>query len=123
MDRLHEELKCLRRALVNRKEVILLHDNAKPHTAIIVRYKLINLNWEVLPHPPYSPDIAPSDYYLFRSSQNHLNDKTFEHEADLEKGLSEHFSFHSSAFFHRRIYELPERWRQVIESDGGYFVH
>ena len=122
MDRLHEKLKCLRPALVNRKQVILLHDNAKPHTAKIVKDKLIDLNWEVLPHPPNSPDIASLDYYLFRSLQNYLNDKTFEDEADLEKGLSEYFSSHSSALFHKGIYELPERWRQVVESDGGYFV-
>ncbi|CAD6996696.1 unnamed protein product [Ceratitis capitata] len=33
------------------------------------------LNWEIMPHSPYSPDIAPSDYHLFRSLQNNLNRK------------------------------------------------
>ena len=37
--------------------------------------KLLVLGWEVMPHPPYSPDLAPSDYNLFRSLQYHLNGK------------------------------------------------
>ena len=47
-------------------KIILLHDNARPHVAVPVKTYLETLKWEVLPHSPYSPDIAPSDY-LFRS--------------------------------------------------------
>jgi len=39
----------------------------------MTRQKLRELGWEVLMHPPYSPDVAPSDYHLFRSLQNSLN--------------------------------------------------
>ena len=63
--------------LVNRDGVIFHHDNAKPHTAKITEEKLSELQWDVLPQPPYSPDIAPSDFYLFRSLQNSLNGKKF----------------------------------------------
>ncbi|UYV70361.1 hypothetical protein LAZ67_7002670 [Cordylochernes scorpioides] len=42
------------------------HDNARPHVAKIVKETLEALQWDVLPHPPYSPDIAPSDYHIFR---------------------------------------------------------
>ena len=52
--------------------IIFLHGNARPHVAIPVKYYLENGGWEVLPHPPYSPELAPSDYYLFRSMQNAL---------------------------------------------------
>ncbi|XP_061705609.1 histone-lysine N-methyltransferase SETMAR-like [Cydia pomonella] len=45
-----------------RLSVSLLQDNARPHTAKSVRHILEKLNWTVVPHPPYSPDIAPSDY-------------------------------------------------------------
>ena len=39
------------------------------------------LGWEVLPHPAYLPDIAPTDFHLFRKLRNELSDvrfKTFE---------------------------------------------
>ncbi|CAF3809193.1 unnamed protein product [Rotaria magnacalcarata] len=55
-----------------RRKVRLLHDNARPHTSKVTRNKLEQLDWELIPHPPYSPDLAPSDYHLFRSLRNHL---------------------------------------------------
>ena len=45
--------------------IIFHHDNARPHAAIPVKNYLENSGWEVLHHPPYSPDLAPSDYHLF----------------------------------------------------------
>ena len=66
---------------MNRKEVIFHHDNAKLHTSLATRQKLLKLSWEVMLHPPYRPDLEPSDYYLFRSLQNSLNIKTFNDEA------------------------------------------
>jgi len=50
-------------------KVILLYDNTRPHVAKVVKKYLETLKWDVLPHPPYSPDIAPSDYWLFRRMQ------------------------------------------------------
>jgi histone-lysine N-methyltransferase SETMAR len=47
------------------KSVCLLHDNARPHTAAVTTGKLEEVHWEVLPHPAYNPDLAPSDYHLF----------------------------------------------------------
>ena len=52
--------------------IIFHHDNARPHVAIPVKIYLENSGWKVLPHPPYSPDLVPSDYYLCRSMQNAL---------------------------------------------------
>ena len=46
------------------KEVLLLHDNSKPHVAFGTLVPLMELRWVVLPHPAYSPDLAPSDYHL-----------------------------------------------------------
>ena len=50
-------------------KVILLHDNTRPHVAKVVKKYLETLKWDVLPHSPYSPDIAPSVYWLFRRMQ------------------------------------------------------
>ena len=72
-DRYRTQLMRLSRALKDKRpqynerhdKVILQHDNAGPHVAKVVKTYLETLKWEVLPHPPYSPDIAPSDYHLF----------------------------------------------------------
>ena len=64
--------------LVNRKRIIFPQDNARPHVSLMTRQKLLQLGWEVLIHPPYSPDIAPLDFHLFRSLQNSLNGKKFQ---------------------------------------------
>jgi hypothetical protein len=45
-------------------KVLLHYDNARPHTSLHAREAITKLQWTVLPHPPYSPDLAPSDYHL-----------------------------------------------------------
>jgi len=44
---------------------VLRHDNAPAHTALSIREFLAKKNIPVLPHPPYSPDLAPCDFCLF----------------------------------------------------------
>ena len=53
LEDLKTALSLKRPALLNRKGVVLQHDNARPHTARITR-KIMSFNWEVLPYPPYS---------------------------------------------------------------------
>ncbi|GFW64083.1 mariner Mos1 transposase [Trichonephila clavipes] len=75
-DHYRTQLMRLSRALKDKRpqynerhdKVILQHDNARPHVEKVVKTYLETLKWEVLPHPLlYSPDLAPSDYHLFRS--------------------------------------------------------
>ena len=47
------------------KGVVLLHDNARPHTDAHTAETLRKLKFEVMAHPPYSPDLVPSHYHLF----------------------------------------------------------
>lgn len=105
----------------NRKhEVILLHDNARPHVAKLTQEALKTLNWEVLPHPPYSPDIAPTDYYLFRCLSNDLAGASFKTDAELEKWLEVWFAHQDPSFYRHGIEKLVERWQTVIDKEGNY---
>lgn len=47
------------------REVILLHDNGRPHTAALTVAKLQEMYWAQLDHSPYSQDLSPCDFYLF----------------------------------------------------------
>ena len=62
-------------------------------------------------HPPYSPDLAPSDFHLFRFLQT-LNGKTFASENFIKQHLDK---FLAEKFYERGIMKLPERWQKVIE--------
>lgn len=122
LERMNEKLKVKRPDLVNRKGVILLHDNARPHKAVVTREKIAHLNFEVLNHPPYSPDLAPSDFYLFRSLEHTLRGKKFNNVKEVENFLNSYFSSKTSNFFKRGIEKLPERWQTVLNNNGDYIL-
>ncbi|GBP52992.1 Mariner Mos1 transposase [Eumeta japonica] len=60
-----------------RHNKIILHDNAHPHVAVPVKNYLKTVDREVLPHSPYSPDIALSNYHLFWSMTHGLSEQRF----------------------------------------------
>jgi len=64
---------------------------ASLHTSLMIRQKLRQLDWEVLIHPPYSPDLASSDYHLFRSLQNSLNGVKLTSKETYEKIICRSF--------------------------------
>ncbi len=63
---LNEEIKEKHSHLV-KKKVFFQCDNAPTHTSVIVMSKIHDLCFKLLSHPPYLPDLAPSDYYLSSS--------------------------------------------------------
>ena len=54
-----------KRRIILDVDVIILHDNARPHVANKTVNKLRKFHWEFLEHPPYSLDLAPNDFHLF----------------------------------------------------------
>ena len=122
LNKLNAAVKEKRLELVNRKGLIFHYDNATPHTSLATRQKLLRLGWEVMLHPPYSPNLAPSDYYLFRSLQNSLNGKTFNDDEAVKSHLIQFFADKDQNFYERGIMKLPERWQKVIEQNGKYII-
>ena len=85
-DMLANELKPvirLKRQGLLSKGVLLLH-NAHPHKAAHTMDTLRVLKFEVLKHPPYSPDLVPSDFHLFGPMKEHLQDQKFEDDEVME---------------------------------------
>jgi histone-lysine N-methyltransferase SETMAR len=120
LQKLDAELKNKRPALVNRKGVILHQDNAKPHTSKVTKKFLQELGYELLEHPPYSPDLAPSDYYLFRSLQNHLRGAKFTSSEEAKNEVISFFASKSEDYFKKGIFKLVDRWSNVIRFEGEY---
>jgi histone-lysine N-methyltransferase SETMAR len=84
--------------------------------------KIKELNWELLDHPPYSPDLAPSDYHLFRSLQNHLNNRKFERFEEVNYAILAYFESKPRNFYKAGIEKLVTRWETVIASNGNYII-
>ena len=104
-------------------QTIFLHDNARPHVAQVVKAALQELKWEVLQHLPYSPELAPTDYYLFRSLSNHMRSVTFDNEEDLKNWLNKFFDTRPGDFWRNGIDKLVERWEEVVNSNGEYIIY
>jgi hypothetical protein len=72
--------------------VVLLHDNARPHTVARTRALLDHINWELFDHAPYSADLAPSDYHL-------LGSQLFINNEELMEGVKTWLSSQAADFF------------------------
>ena len=103
------------------RPVKLLHDNARPHVAKSVRDTLTSLRWEALRHVAYSPDLAPSDYHLFRSMNNALQGVRFQTLEEVKKWVDNFFKSKSQQFFRDGINDLPRRLQKVLDNNGDYF--
>ena len=103
------------------KKVYFLHDNARPHISRMARKKIQDLKWINLPHPPYSPDLAPTDYHLFLSLSNHLKFKNYDEKKEVEDDLKIFFENKSMEFYRNGILSLYQRWEKVEENNGEYY--
>ena len=72
--------------------IYFLHDNARPHIAKSTRKRLLKLGWITLPHPSYSPDLAPTDCHLFRSLSNYLREEKFDDKNHVKMDLANFFA-------------------------------
>lgn len=100
----------------------LLWDNAHPHAAKVTRAALDRIGYKSIQHPPYSPDISPCDYHIFRSLQNYCDGKNFTSRQDVETAVNNWIRSQPGEFWQRGIDSLPARWTQVINNNGNYIV-
>jgi histone-lysine N-methyltransferase SETMAR len=73
-----------------------------------------------LDHPPYSLDLTPSDYHLFRSLQNYLNNKKFERFEEVNDAILAYFESKPRRFYKAGTEKLVTRWETVTASNGNY---
>ena len=103
------------------KRVALLQDNARPHTAKTTMETLWKLKWNLLTHPPYSPDLAPSDFYLFSEGSNKTCKACgFADNDAVIHTVREWIRRQPQAFFEKGIRMLPEGWKKCVDSGGEY---
>lgn len=119
LDRLNEEIKKKRPHLA-KKKVLFHHDNAPAHSSLKPMAKMHELRFELLAHPTYSPDLAPSDYYLFPDLKRWLAGKRFYTNEEVEWETDAHFEELDKSYYKRGIEMLKDRWNKCIELKGEY---
>ena len=76
--------------------------------------------YEVLPHPPYSPDLAPSDFFLFPHLKSTLRGRHFNTDNDVIAVTEEYFSSKNSGFYKEGIRKMKNRWEKCVTLAGSY---
>ena len=69
--------------LQKKKKILFHQDNVRPDTSALAMGKLHELKYKLIEHPPHSPELAPSDYYLFRNLKQFFRGKVFRRMKDL----------------------------------------
>ena len=90
------------------------------HTAVHTVETFQKLKFEVLAHPPYSPDLAPSDYHLFGSLKEALRGCRFTSDNELKEVVHAWLTAQPKMFFSEGIKNLVQWWKKCIEKQGDY---
>lgn len=119
LDKLKEEIQKKRPGL-QKKKIIFHQDNAPCHKSILTMAKISELKYELLEHPPYSPDLAPSDFYLFPALKKFMRGKRFSTNDEVIAAVEAYFTDLPDSYFRDGIHKLESRWNKCIEVQGDY---
>ena len=110
----------LDRACVNLVTGSFLHDNALSHNATIIKQFLAQRKVTVLDHPPYSPDLAPADYFLFLKVKSHLKGHLFDSISDIQKAVTSKLNTIAKDDFYKGIQKLYDNANLCVQLEGMY---
>jgi [histone H3]-lysine36 N-dimethyltransferase SETMAR len=108
LERLNDEIKKKRPHLKNKK-VLFSQDNASVHKSTKTTAKLHELGYELLPHSPYSPDLAPSDFFMFADLKRMLAGKKFSTNEEVIAEIGAYFEAMSKSYYKNGIEKLYDR--------------
>lgn len=104
------------------KKSFLLHqDNASPHTADLTMELLTSSGIDLLEHPPYSPDLAPCDFFLFPRLKRDLRGVRFRNIQEMQAGVNRVLCNVTKQEFAAAVDSLAERWMKCVKAQGSYF--
>ena len=101
--------------------LLLHHDNAGPHKAKLTTEYLEQQGISLLAHPPYSPDLAPCDFWLFPKIKAGLPGRQFSRVQDLAKAVSSELRSIPSSEYRECFVKWRSRMLRCVEVEGEYF--
>jgi transposase len=121
LKRLRDRISRKRPQLWRNNSWILHHDNAPAHTSLLIRDFLAQHETTVLPQPPYSPDLAPADFFLFQKLKATLR-KDEDSIGRGDKGkIAEDLRAIPKNAFQDCFRKWEKRWERCMNSQGEYF--
>jgi len=86
------------------------------HTNALIKL----FNWEIFDHPPYSLDLAPSDYHLFAKMKVWLATQRFHTNKELMDGVNNWLHNLAAPFFDKGLQKLVSQYNKCLNVDGNY---
>jgi len=100
----------------------LLHDdNAPPHRALVTREFLAHNSIITLPHPPYSPVLAPCDFFLFPKMKLQLKGSRLERVEEIQRESQNILGTLREQDFQHASQQWQRRWDRCVAPQGDYF--
>jgi len=119
--RLRDAVRRKRPELWENQTWMLHHDNAPAHASLLIRSYLAKYQTPVVPHPPYSPDLAPADFFLFPKLKTTLKGRRFQTTEEIQENATRELCAITESAFQEAFQKWKKRWEQCIASRGNYF--
>ncbi|UYV78442.1 hypothetical protein LAZ67_16001387 [Cordylochernes scorpioides] len=121
MRNLREAIRQKRPDLWKNKNWLLHHDNTPAHTSLLVRDFLAKNNTLMMPQPPYSPDLAPCDFFLFPKLKRPMKGRRYATLDEIKTASKEELKKILKNHFLKCFEDWKNRWHKCIISHGDYF--
>ena len=121
LTRLRNAVRCKRPLLHTAGDWLLHHDNAPAHASQLVQQFLAKHRIVQVCQPPYSPDLAPCDFFLFPKVKFALKGSRFDDVDTIKMNATQQLNNVTEEDFQRCFQQWQERWRKCIVSEGDYF--
>ena len=102
------------------KGVLLQQDNARVQTCKVAVDAVEQKGNELIPHPAYSPDLAPGDFYLFANCKKDIRGCHFRSDEEAVTAVEEWVNGKGLDFFSSGLMTLEYRWSKFIALEGNY---
>jgi len=99
--------------------VVMICDNAHPHTATATQNLVTTFGWEQFDHPPYSPELVPCDLHLFLHLKSFLAGQRFDDDK-VKEAITTCFQSQAASFYNEGIQKLVQCDNKCLNSGGNY---
>jgi len=100
---------------------MLHHDNAPDHASLFIREFLTKHETTVVPQPPYSPDLAPTEFFLFPKLKSSLKGRRFQTVEEIEENSIRDLRGIPQNTFQDAFQNCKKSWERCINSGWEYF--